>query len=290
VGLLSEFTVDGQEVIDHNSPPNEDGDPVYLRDADPERRLNRYCEDHGYINTYTRLNRDLLDIAKQLPVLSCKITPSGPLPEVPGRPAASTTTGAAMILFGRAFRQIENEQARACVLSRQFCQDAWARIFLCAEDADATQRLLSELIDGNNFDVEFRVASLADIGFEFLPLELFFDLVGEAGGAEKQIEVGFGFTSSDLGLKRLEKKAGDKGYVLDTFEPALLQMRLRKPTPVNEQAFVDVIREVFAVSRKAGAHYRSEELISGEVIPINETLPEKYRSEKGSFFSRLLGG
>lgn len=286
---LGDFSVDGQEVIDESAPPKSDGDPQYLRYADPHRRLHRYDGRGQYINTAGRLNHDLLKIAAALPVLICKLVPNGPLPETASRTAASTFSGAAMKAFGKAFIALEGEPSRACVLGTQSCAFDWSRVFLSAEDPEAVKQTFVRATAGSSFAIEYSVTDFADAAYHFLPLEVFFDLVGAVYVADRQIDIGFEFTGRADALKKLQVLLERSEYQLDDFNDVLLQMRMRKSVRIDGEAFLQEIRTLFAQSRKAGVHYRGSELMAGEVIRLDQDLPEKYRKQSASIFSKLFG-
>jgi hypothetical protein len=289
MGALSDFSVDGEPVIDDSAPLKKDGDPQYLREADPHRRIHRYDERGQYINTTARLNRDLLNVASGLPVLTCKLVPNGPFREAAGSPAASTATGAAMIAFGKAFRALEEESSRACVLGTQFCAFDWSRVFFSAEDPHAAKQAFARATADSNFAVEYSISDFAGAVYRILPLEVFFDIVGIDYVATTQIDVGFEFSGEADALKKLQTVLERSGYQPDDFNDVLMLMRLRKPVSIDGGTFLQEIRTLFAKSRKSWVHYRGSELLSGEVIRLDQDLPERYRQQSASFLSKLFG-
>ena len=71
---LDRFSVTGEAVIDEEGIPDQYGDAPVIQAADPMRKIHRY-EDKESLGVNVRLNPDLTETAKNVPVVICRLAP-----------------------------------------------------------------------------------------------------------------------------------------------------------------------------------------------------------------------
>lgn len=292
---LSGFSVSGDPVVDEAGTPDEYGDLPLLSEADRERKILRYDEAGQSLSLAVRLNRRLLEAAKEHPLIVFRLSPGdevedGAAPEVSGRGRARDWISDGLHLYWRIFEKLETEDFRSCYLASAFAESLRRTHYFVSEQPERLIRIVSSAAAKKGFSLEHEQTSLGRVAADFLPIELVGQLGLHSAGGRQSVKAGFGFWGAEDNLLRLRRDLEGDGFVLDEFIPSLRELRMAKEVPVEPSAFLRILQRIVPLSRSLGCSYRGEETADGhEQFLLTSPKPGKYYPAPTSLTRRLFG-
>jgi hypothetical protein len=291
---LDGFSVTGEGLVDERGIPDENGDLPVLQAADPTRKIRRY-EGRESLGVAVRMNPALLSIAKDIPLIVCRLSPGEDLPPEARMSRDDRQREAGWIEKGLSFYwklpdALEKAGVRACYLAGRFGPSARRLYYFVSEDPEGFCTVAERLARAKGFEFRGDATEMERVAQDFLPIELIDRLGLDSTTGGKRVKAGFGFTGAASSLERLQGELARHGYELDEVKPYLGELLMAKEVPVDGDGFLEELRTIVPLSRSLRCSYRGEETVDGGAqFYLTATLPERYVRPRKSMLSRFLG-
>jgi hypothetical protein len=280
--MLERFSILGKEVVDETAVPNEDGNFPVLVPQEKRVGLVRFDKQGLPIFGITRLNLELIEAAKNLPIVRVILDqpPVHRFAEKAGEPTLLTPEGSVQnyLFFSNLEELLKERDCRSCFIADRHT-DGRRDHYFATEDSDEFQKYVQDFASRYEFSVSFEEINLGCDPFALLPIEAI-GLIGfDVPQAHRMQRVRLNFLSVEKALRHLAFQLEKRGY--QTRYLTTLGLAVEKEMSVFPEDFRDELSWVFPMARESACEFLGDETVNGrEQFSILNSGPVEYFSQK----------